>query len=235
MDRLAINTTQNVNIEYEAAGIGDRAIATIIDMIIILSYLSTAFLIAGDSPSIGLATVISLPFVFYFLLSEIILNGQTIGKRARQIKVTRIDGTEPRLGDYVIRWLFRFVEVDVTFGLIALLTLFAKGKGQRLGDMAAGTAVVKVKKQVALSDTLYQEIDENYVVTLLQADQLSHQDVLLAREVLDTIKRERGSEHTIALADKMKATLERKMNSSSDLPSVSFLQTIIKDYNYLKR
>lgn len=236
MDRVKVTTTQNVYIDYEAAGVGDRTIAAIFDSMILFSYIIFMFMLLRDFLSTAVTTIILLPYLLYYLLSEILLNGQTIGKKLRGIKVTRLDGTEPRLGDYVIRWLFRLVEIDMCMGLIALLTLIFRGKGQRLGDMAAGTTVVKISRQTGLDQTFYTELDTEYQPVFKQVSQLPDQDIALAKEVLDTIKGERTpTRGTIALGEKMKITLERKMDTTSTLPPREFLETVIKDFNWLRR
>ena len=235
MDRVKINTAQNVYIDYEAAGVGDRAIAAIFDGLILVSYFILMTALLGENLSPGVMALISIPYILYFLLSEIFLNGQTIGKKARGIKVTRIDGTEPGPGDYVIRWLFRFVEIDICMGLIALLTLIFRGNGQRLGDMAARTTVVKISRKTTLDQTFYTGLEADYEAQFREAALLTDKDISLAKEVLDTIKREGPSPQNSVLGDKMKATLERKMAISSPLPATDFLDTLIKDYNYLKR
>ncbi len=231
MDRVKITTAQNVLIDYEAAGIGDRAIATIFDLCILVAYLITMSLATQEIESLATTIVIFIPYFLYFVLSEIFFNGQTIGKKIRGIKVTRIDGTEPQVGDYLIRWLFRLVELDLTFGLVALLTLFIRGKGQRLGDMAAGTAVVKISRPVALSDTIYTATDSDYTPTFKNVGQLSLRDITLAKEVLQTLQRDR---HAAAVGEKMKTTLLKKMDAESPLSPTEFLQTVIQDYNHDK-
>ncbi len=234
MDRVKINTAQNVFLDYEAAGIGDRTIAGIIDTIVLVCYLIFASLLIQESTSIATQTIVFLPYIFYFLVSEIFLNGQTLGKRSRNIKVTRLDGTQPRIGDYFIRWFFRFLEVDLSFGMIAVVSLFFRGNGQRLGDMAAGTMVVKINKSVSLDDTLYQELDEAYVPTIKETVHLTEKEISLTKEVFDTINVEKPSPQIISVGEKMKATLESKMNISSPLSAREFLWAVIQDYNHLK-
>ena len=235
MDRITINTTQNVHIDYEAAGIGDRSIAAILDVFILLAYVFSVSMVLDEASSWVLYALIALPYFIYFLIAEIFFNGQTLGKKMRGIKVSRLDGTPPRLADYVIRWLFRLIEIDLTFGMVALVTLFVRGRGQRLGDMAAGTTVVKIRPAVDLKDTLYTEIEADYLPAFPQVSQLSVKDISLTKEVVASLKAGASQKKMIEVGDKMKATLERKMAVSSELPALEFLQTVIKDYNQAKR
>ncbi len=234
MDRVTVNTSQNVFIDYEAAGVGDRSIAAILDLFLLFAYLlSVSILIEPESPAVFV--IIFLPYFLYFLIAEIFFNGQTLGKKMRGIKVSRIDGTEPRLGDYIIRWLLRLIEVDLTFGMVALVTLFARGKGQRLGDMAAGTAVVKTRPPVSLNDTLYTALESEYQPVFKEVNLLSPKDIALTKEVVESLQASRFSAKMTEVAHKMKATLEQKMSISSDLSALNFLETVIKDYNHIKR
>src|SRR4029077_19753394 len=95
--------------------------------------------------------VLVIPFALYNLLFEIFMNGQSPGKRAMDIKVLRLDGTPATVGDYIMRWLFALVDVHLFSGLIAVLCIAIGGKGQRLGDMVAGTTVVKIIEEATVT------------------------------------------------------------------------------------
>src|SRR5690606_10341377 len=117
MSELQINTTQNVKIKFNAAGVGERLLAFIIDVAIKIGYLLIvcsvfeAFQNMDQWSQIVINTVLSLPVVFYTLVLESFLQGQTLGKKALSIKVVKIDGYQASLSDYVVRWFFRIVDV----------------------------------------------------------------------------------------------------------------------------
>jgi uncharacterized RDD family membrane protein YckC len=231
---MRIQTAQNVDIDFEVAGLGDRVLAALLDYFLLFCYLIAAQVIAAEAGSTALQILLILPYLVYFLACEIFLNGQSIGKKVRRLKVARLDGAPPTLGNYVLRWLLRFIDIDLTLGLGALLTVFVGGKGQRLGDLAAGTTVVKVQPRLSLRDTLFARLDDDYVPTFYQVETLEDSDVATAKDVLNTLLAERASRTTQVLGTKMKAALEDKMGLRSDLPPVEFLQVVIKDYNYVK-
>ncbi|MGL6268611.1 MAG: RDD family protein, partial [Chitinophagaceae bacterium] len=91
MPTIKIQTSQNIELEYELAGIGDRLVAYIIDLLIYAAYIITVFLIAdvagGKSGTNWTPLFLILPIFFYQLLCEVFLNGQSLGKKAKQIKV----------------------------------------------------------------------------------------------------------------------------------------------------
>ncbi len=231
MEAIRILTSHNVTIEYQLASLGDRIVATILDQMVQYSYLLTAFLLLNTS-SLGDSTAatitIILPFVFYPLLCEVFLNGQTIGKRAINIKVIRLDGNTPTLGGYFLRWLFGLLE-STALPVIAILTVIIRGKGQRLGDVAAGTCVVKVKKYVRLQASNLRQTNQNYQVIFPQVAQLSDRDINIIKEVIFTYRRNRNKKPVELAAQKVKDLLV----ATSDLPQLKFLETVVRDYNFI--
>ena len=160
-------------------------------------------------------------FIFY--------GGQTIGKQTMKIKVARLDGSRPGIGDYLLRWILRPFDVTMLLGAVAIITILVNGKGQRLGDLAAGTAVVKLKSLVHLADTILAEQPLNATLTFPQVNLLAEQDIRTARKVLNSeVEDGMKAEH---LAYKMKTVLERKMGVKSQLSGVTFIETVIRDYN----
>ena len=232
MEHVQIQTTQNVGIDFEVAGIGDRVIAALIDYFILGCYVWFVIIMIALVESTAVAVIFLLPFFFYFLLCEIFFNGQSIGKYARRIKVARLDGSQPTWANYLLRWLFRLVEIDLTTGLVALITMLVNGKGQRLGDLAAGTTVVRVKPRVRLRDTILAQVEEDYTPTFTDLGVLTDSDITTAKEVLNTLIAEGRTRTAFQLGNRMKTALEQKLDLTSDLPPLDFLRTLIKDYNY---
>jgi uncharacterized RDD family membrane protein YckC len=232
MSHVRIRTAQNVEIDFEVAGLGDRVLAAMIDYFLLICYVLALMIFAGFFDSQALLVVGALPYLLYFLVSEVFMNGQSIGKRIRRIKVVRLDGGQPTLGQYLLRWLLRFIDIDLTSGLAAVATVLVTDTGQRLGDLAAGTTVVKVLPRIHLGDTLFTRLEDDYTPTFDDLGALTDADMETVREVLNTIRGEGRTPTSNALGQKMKAALERKMGVTSDLSPVPFLHTVLKDYNY---
>ncbi|OJJ17839.1 hypothetical protein BKI52_28690 [marine bacterium AO1-C] len=240
MSRVSIETTQNVQIDYELASIGDRILAYLIDFFIMLAYLiATSFALFYFAESLIKANlywflrilVQWLPFVCYTLLCEVFLNGQTIGKRQRKIKVLCLDGSQPTLSNYLLRWLLRPIDIYLTFGAAAIVTMAANGRGQRLADITAGTTVVKVKPKIQLADLrrLFLNTNDNYQPVYDQVLMLSDNDINIIKDIL--AKQNKIRDHKIfdALVKKIKDTL----NITYEGAPIPFLQIIVKDYNFL--
>jgi uncharacterized RDD family membrane protein YckC len=225
--QVGIQTTQNVEINYEIASVSDRVLAALIDMFIVFAYLVGCFILLLNVPelfSTALLIIMYVPAVFYHLVCEVLMNGQTFGKKQRGIRVVKLDGTQPGIGSYLLRWLLGLFER----GVIGLVVLLINGKGQRLGDMAAGTTVIHIRPRVTLDDTILMAVDEEYTPTFPQVTRLSDRDAAIIKEVLDTAHRDDNRVATAVLYSKTKEFL----GVESSLPPTLFLQTVLKDYNY---
>lgn len=234
MDRVGVQTAHNVRIDFETAGIGTRVIAALTDYLLLGVYVTGMLMAFGEQmggPAI--LGLVALPAFTYFLLCEVFFDGQSVGKRLARIKVARLDGQRPRLGDYLLRWILRPVDFALTSGVAALGCVLATRRGQRLGDLAAGTTVVKVQEKSVAGDTLFAHLDEGHELTFRRARRLSDEDVAVARDVLDAYRQHDDAAAPLRLSRDLKGRLERKMQVQSDLPAPRFLETVVKDYNHL--
>ncbi|HRJ28706.1 MAG TPA: RDD family protein [Cyclobacteriaceae bacterium] len=233
MQTVSVRTTQNVVIDYPVASLGDRILAYFIDLFIIIAYfiLMIFILIGAEAGSTALiVSTLAIPPFLYHLLFEIFMNGQSPGKRQMKIKVVRLDGTPATIGNYLIRWLIRLIEVDALSGAIALFTIAVSGKGQRLGDIAAGTTVVKLVEQRAVTaKEVFTVSEDTYTPIFQQVVQLSDQDIELIQQALEVNRTTGNSLPVMAVTEKVKHSL----GIQTDLPPVKFLYTIVKDYGHI--
>lgn len=231
MDKISVGTSQNVAIEYEIASVGDRIVAVLYDLLALVVYGIGAGvaggLISAIYPGIGqvIMFLMILPVMFYDLVFETFKNGQSYGKRRQGIKVLRIDGGQPSFGNYLMRWLFRIIEV-VPYGLIAIITIVLNGKGQRLGDIAAGTTVIKIRKKQKINLIDPGTLDQHYVPVFSQAAELNDQDIAIVSEVLSS-----DVENHDLIMDKLALKLKSKLNVETKLTNKDFLLTLLKDFN----
>ncbi len=233
MESISISTTQNVSISYAIASLGDRILATLLDYLIFLAYFVLVFYTLSVFNVINdlgfFSSLIFLPVLFYDLYCELLFNGQSFGKYLMKINLVKIDGTIPGFGSYLLRWMFRIIEGGHLFnGLIAILTVLINGKGQRVGDIAAKTSVIKLKKKIALEDGFLNISDDNYAIVFREVEQLNEKDISIIREVFNHAKSKNRLDIVNQLAEKTKNTL----NITTPMKSIEFLNTIIKDYEY---
>ena len=232
MQKVGIQTTQNVLIDYEVAGLGDRIGAFLLDALLIGAYyvgLSLANYYQDGLPT-WLNAVLLLPPFLYHLLCEIFLNGQSLGKRQLNLKVVRLDGTQPGIGSYLLRWLLRPLDIWL-YGSVAIITILVNGKGQRLGDLAAGTTLVKYRNQQhSFEQQLYKPLEEDsYQVQFPQVSRLSEKDVALIRETLRTYRLTGNTQPVLLMSDKAQELL----GIQTTLPPLKLLHTLVKDYEHI--
>jgi len=239
---VKVQTAQNVEIEYEIASLSDRILAYLLDLVFILAYYIVAalifVLIKSVLPDVHFAIpliILFLPLFFYDLIFEIFFNGQSPAKRIRKIKVIRMDGLQPTIGNYLLRWLLRIVDISLSYGGAAIATILIGGKGQRLGDLAAGTTVISLKERAQLDDTIFAELDENYEPVFPQAADLNDKTIATLKETLNIkMQGEMANVNHLKLINKAKEALQRRMGIESDMQAKDFLETVIKDYNGIK-
>ena len=239
MANLKINTTQNVNLNYRIASIGERILALLVDFSIFFLYfyivsLLTSFFdtVFDDNWTVfGLQNLLLLPVMFYSLYMHILFNGRTVGKMIVKIKVVRVDGSPAHWSHYMIRWMLRLVDLWIFVGAIGVLTILFSDKKQRLGDAAAGTVVISTKKKVKITHTILEEIEEKYEPVFLNVTRLTDKDVRLIKETYQIALRSSDYKTLNALRKKVETVLEVK----SELYDKPFINTVLKDYNYFTR
>lgn len=233
MDNFQIETAQNISIEQNVAGIGERILAFIVDLAIIVIYMIFAGLImAGIQGDRGnqmmYYLVLGLPSFLYYLLWETFWNGRTPGKALLQIRVVRKDGTPPAFSNYLVRWLLRIIDISLTSGGVAVVCILLNGKGQRLGDIAAGTAVISERKKLSIHNTLSVDVPENYQPKYPQVTILSDSDIQEIKNLYQKAKREGQHHIIISLSTKIAELIDVKIEERP----LDFVQRVITDYNY---
>ena len=233
MDNFQIETAQNISIHQNVAGIGDRILAFLIDVLILIGYaILTSLAIAGLGLDGGQQWVyyliIGLPVFLYYLIWETFNNGKTPGKAAMKIQVVRLDGSRPAFSQYIIRWLLRLIDISLSSGGVAIVTILLNGKGQRLGDLAAGTAVISEKKKMQLSQTLHLDLPDNYIPKYPQVTILKDRDIQKIKKIYFNARRNGNHNVIVSLAGKVARLLEV---NPGERP-IDFVDVVLKDYNY---
>ena len=132
MNTISIVTTQNIELDYDLASLGDRIIGRLLDGLVIAGYVIGLILLIGFgnieqffSNNGWITIIIILPIVLYDLLSELLLNGQSVGKKVMGIKVISLNGAQPALSQYLLRWAFRLVDFSMSGSLVAVIMVAA--------------------------------------------------------------------------------------------------------------
>jgi uncharacterized RDD family membrane protein YckC len=257
MSQVSVSTPFNIYLEFEIAPIGRRMLAWVLDMVVLLvyargmKYFLYIILFNSKSYSRGIdMLLVSVPMLLYHLVMEVTWHGQSLGKKAMGVRVISIEGGEPRLGQYLMRWIFRLWEWPMFFGFLAMDTfnlffqVIATGilgifvviiiaissRNQRLGDLAAGTTVVDLRYRFSLADTLFKDIQvADYKVMFPDVMRLSDRDINAIRSVIIYTTKNKSRETANRVAAKVKEVL----GIQSDLEVMDFLEKLLDDYNYL--
>jgi uncharacterized RDD family membrane protein YckC len=155
---LVVATPERVSFDYQVAGLGTRAIAQLLDLLILGGVLLGVLFAAIAVGQTGLTTVAVLlaiggAFVVifgYFWTCEAFWSGQTVGKKVFRLRAVGDRGEPMTFFQAGIRNIVRIVDfLPYAYG-VGIIVLFVNGKGKRLGDLAAGTIVVKDSDYTAL-------------------------------------------------------------------------------------
>lgn len=229
MDAIRIDTAQNVGVDYEVASLGDRGLAWLFDVLILFAWMLMWIFLDQffdfRLPEWVQVIVFSVVLLLYDIVSEVSMNGQSIGKRARKIKVARLDGGRATLGQYIMRQVLRPIDWFF-FTFPGALVILINGKGQRLGDLAAGTCVVSMRKRTSLDDTLLVEVEQAHVPLYPEAVRLSDAQAQLIKEVLYRNRGDNRSHIILQAAEKVQLIL----NVRTDQKPQDFLIRVLKDY-----
>lgn len=240
MSTIRIPTTQFIELEYPVASVGHRLLSGLIDLAVLVGYFILILFMFfggnfpdGDSAMVVLA-ILQLPAMGYSLLCEVFAEGQTLGKRALNLKTIRLDGGSPSFGDFLIRWSLRLVDVWITGigfmpGGVGLISIGVTKNGQRLGDLAAGTTVVRLKLVNTFDDTIFRDTDDDYQVRFPEISRLSDRDLSIVKDVMDHALRQKDQ----ALLARLATRIKKVAHIETNMEDRAFLEQVFKDYNHL--
>lgn len=229
---VKLDTGFNIEVEFPITPFHKRIAAWVIDLILGFAYIWIAGLlleqIVGYSwRSIGwLQVLFWLPMLLYHLLMELGTNGQSIGKMAMSIKVITLEGGQPSLSQYLLRWMFRLVDTVMMFP--GFFSVVLSGRSQRLGDIVAGTIVIDTKERTSWQDTIFTEVESTYQPMYKQVMQLSDKDINTLKGFIEMIRKKNDHEMALRISER----IQNKLNIQSRQDPYDFLQTLMKDYNY---
>jgi uncharacterized RDD family membrane protein YckC len=236
MDILKIDSSRNIDIEESIGSIGERIVAALIDLVLIIVFLIVFSIVMGLIFQNGKGSTFwilsALPVLFYALISEWMMNGQTWGKKVMKLKVVKTDGTPVSFLGYFLRWILGLIEIWTFLGSLALAAIIINQRGQRLGDLAAGTSVIRLRNKKISAKSFFSHPD-NYTLVFSESKNLSINDIYTIEEVLDLLKKSDHNDQATAIANKAREVLEKKLDMHSNLHNMGFFQTLLNDYYFL--
>jgi uncharacterized RDD family membrane protein YckC len=153
-DRITIATPEGVDLELTLAGVGSRFVSALVDLllqiVLLVGVTGTGAAVGAFGNGFGSAVVLIasfLVFAAYDVLFEVFAGGRTPGKRLNGLRVVRADGSPVTFFTSAIRNVLRLVDILPGLYLVGIVTILATRRNQRLGDVAAGTLVVRERTE----------------------------------------------------------------------------------------
>ncbi|MBC5810302.1 MAG: RDD family protein [Candidatus Eremiobacteraeota bacterium] len=188
---VEVATGESVAFSYELAGLGSRFLAYFIDFaiqiavvigaVLFFSWLSSAFpqpaKAAGVSKfatAIVIGTLVFALFMLffgYFIILEWLWGGRTLGKRLMGLRVVRDGGFPLDFTSSVVRNVVRMLEFGLGFYVVSAAATILSPFNRRLGDMAAGTIVVRDHRYERASYSVGRESGDDLVVAALAPEE----------------------------------------------------------------
>jgi uncharacterized RDD family membrane protein YckC len=157
-ETLRISTPEGVSLELPLAGLGSRFVALLVDFLLqclAFGLLIVVLVVAGAGGYAAGAVVAVAIFALLFaypVAFELGAGGRTPGKRWSSLRVVCDDGSPVTFRASALRNVLRLVDILPVFYLVATVAIFATRHNQRLGDLAAGTLVVREPRAAALPE-----------------------------------------------------------------------------------
>ncbi len=261
MANLNVKTSFNTKLQFNANSMARRIVAYVLDVLVMALYVYVLVTILdqidfdlGDEYdpdaywiSRGWIALLSLPIIFYTLVSEVVSGGYTLGKYAMGIKVVKIDGFQPTFVEFFIRWIFRVVDIYsvvivaivlaneiliglamATTGMVGIIAITASRKGQRLGDQVAGTTVIRSKLRQDIKITILQNLEDGYKPMYPQVVKLSDNDARIIKETYENAVRINDTKLMLKLVSKIEDVIQIK----NTIEPKDFIRIVLKDFNY---
>jgi len=160
-EELIVATPERVSFRLDTAGLGSRFAAQLVDAAaftgiqMALGFASLGLgLLTGNPPLAALIFVVLgfLAFGAYWIVPEALWSGKSLGKLALRLRVVDAQGGPITVGQAIVRNLMRIVDFLPLYYAAGAIAIFVSSRNQRLGDMVAGTVVVRDRAAVRLAD-----------------------------------------------------------------------------------
>jgi uncharacterized RDD family membrane protein YckC len=244
MKTVEIKTTQNVRITYELAPARDRIVAFVLDSIFktvatgLITLLLSLVIAMNGTKGLVIYVLLIFPIItFYSLIFEMLFHGQTPAKMLMKIRVIKLNGKQAQPQDYLIRWVFRLIDIYLTAGISGITMIISSPNAQRAGDLLSNTVVVKSESRMTISLREILRIDNrvNYQPQYIGIKNFKEEDIILIKNTLDRYSKYSNEAHEEAIRLLTQTLSERLGVPVPTGDRIGFLKTIVKDYIVLTR
>lgn len=255
MSKFKVLTSFNIELDFEIPDFHKRMFAWMLDVVLAIVYIILISMLVVNRTPYWMTIIFWLFLPAYPLIAELTMNGQSFGKKIIGIRVINENGGNATPVQFIIRWLLRVSDLLVVYlmfiivesrgrilsnGGVELVFMFAlivtdimcviiTKKSQRLGDLAAGTLIINLRTKAGLEETVFMETEDNYVPLFPEVMRLSDRDLNIIKSVYSTVLKR----NDYALAERTAEKIETALKIRSTQHPLAFLETLLKDYNYL--
>jgi uncharacterized RDD family membrane protein YckC len=229
---IQITTAQNVKLDYELASPMTRMASTLLDYLILSTTLGILSAFLGQLGVLWLWIAFFIG-TFYHLIMEYFYKGRSIGKMILGLRVMKTNGELTEFSDYFNRWILRIVDITLSMGGIGLFFMYGTRDSQRLGDIMAGTTVVKKRNNLHFSLADIRNLHESTRSAEIKYPALRHiheKHILFLKNLLNLENEYPSGVYREALreaSDKMATLLELEKAPKNEK---AFLTEVVQDY-----
>jgi uncharacterized RDD family membrane protein YckC len=230
-DRLAIATPEGVEVELVLAGIGSRFIAGAVDYTLQLIVIVAMAVILQPSAGAAAAVFTSASFAlifFYDVLFEVLGGGRTPGKRLNGLRVVRSGGRPITFSRSALRNILRLIDILPGVYAIGMTVIFITPGNQRVGDLAAGTHVIRERHgdRAKVGQSFVPPVDpeaaRTWDVTAISADEVATVRAFLER------RPQLRAESRQAIAGELASRLRTRVGGApADVGDERFLELLV--------
>lgn len=256
MDQVRFRTPENIEFSYELGGLGSRFVATLIDITIqfaalgaiglfiglvhfglgvnVVKELGSFFGVARTAMIVALFTLLGGVFLGYHIFFESLRNGQTPGKKVANLQVIKENGTSINFFDAALRNIFRLIDFLPFLYALGIVMILATRKRKRIGDLVAGTLVVRIagERDPAVLPTMEADKtgDQIDVKRLDDEEYNLIRNFLMRRNNLDLKVRRELAQKIVKTVQEKTGPVDGASNDQEEL-----LERIASEYRKVKR
>lgn len=238
MSSIEITTAHNIVVSHELASVGQRIVAAIIDGINVSLYALLVGLVVGESYALLMLFIFPVVWMYHFGM-EVYNEGQSIGKKLLKIRVVSVEGMAPTTQEYFMRWIFRMIDITLSFGTLAILTSATSARRQRFGDIMARTTVINLKATRQFDLDKIRKLDKDASeISYPRVAQYADSDMLLVKQTLirhQNNPSDATKELILDLRNRVVDDLGLDLQEVRKIRATKFLKKVLQDYIVLTR
>ncbi len=235
-------TPEAVLLEFDTAGVGSRSAAEVIDLLVLVAILTAVGTAVGAAAQFSggtIAVIIGIVMelvvlVGYPVAMEALWNGRTLGKAAFGLRVVTVEGGPIRFRHAMIRGVLGLIEIYATLGTLAVLSIILSKRDQRLGDLTAGTLVLRERTasgHLAVAVTFPPPYGlEGYVATLDVSTLSGEQYGLVRSFLMRVVDLSYDARNSLAVKLANAVAFELRLTPPANLAPEPFLACVAAAY-----